>query len=423
MPRRWIRFICFAISIAFLIFGCQKIYLDGADSNHSVTLRLSGWGAGPTEQRLLQQVLDDFAASHPHINVKLESIADQYMDVIKTRLIGDAAPDVFYLDSLEAPFLMTQNVLEPLNTYIQPGFEIDDFEENLLNTFKLQDKIYGLPKDYSTLALYFNKEAFTKAGISEPPRTWEALRDTAKQLTVDRNQDGKPEQYGFGITPELPRLAYLIQAFNGEIIDRQGYARFAGAEGLTGLATVIDQYQADRTAARALDVGANSGSEMFGQGKAAMVFEGNWAIPFLQDTFPKLEFGTAELPTVNDKPGTMVFTVAYVMNRQTAHKQEAWELIAYLTGKEGMEKWTGTGFALPSRKSVARKLKVDQDPLRSALVAGVKYAMPWQVGKYPAVIVNSFNNQFMSAMLGEQPLAAAMQQAQQSANAQIRSME
>jgi multiple sugar transport system substrate-binding protein len=384
---------------------------------------LSGWGASPTEQRLLQQVLDDFAASHPHINVKLESIADQYMDVIKTRLIGDAAPDVFYLDSLEAPFLMTQNVLEPLNTYIQPGFEIDDFEENLLNTFKLQDKIYGLPKDYSTLALYFNKEAFTKAGISEPPRTWEALRDTAKQLTVDRNQDGKPEQYGFGITPELPRLAYLIQAFNGEIIDRQGYARFAGAEGLTGLATVIDQYQADRTAARALDVGANSGSEMFGQGKAAMVFEGNWAIPFLQDTFPKLEFGTAELPTVNDKPGTMVFTVAYVMNRQTAHKQEAWELIAYLTGKEGMEKWTGTGFALPSRKSVARKLKVDQDPLRSALVAGVKYAMPWQVGKYPAVIVNSFNNQFMSAMLGEQPLAAAMQQAQQSANAQIRSME
>ncbi|HEY9700167.1 MAG TPA: extracellular solute-binding protein [Trichocoleus sp.] len=141
MPRRWIRLICFAISIASLIFGCQKIYLDGADSNHSVTLRLSGWDASPTEQRLLQQVLDDFVASHPHISVKLESIADQYMDVIKTRLIGDAAPDVFYLDSIEAPFLMTQNVLESLNTYIQPDSEIDDFEENLLNTFVISGKL------------------------------------------------------------------------------------------------------------------------------------------------------------------------------------------------------------------------------------------------------------------------------------------
>jgi multiple sugar transport system substrate-binding protein len=33
------------------------------------------------------------------------------MDVIKTRLIGDAAPDVFYLDALEAALLMKYGVL------------------------------------------------------------------------------------------------------------------------------------------------------------------------------------------------------------------------------------------------------------------------------------------------------------------------
>ena len=384
MSRRWIKLISVVISLALLIVSCQEIRLNRGDKNQPVTIRLSGWGASLTEQQLLQQVLDDFEASHSHIRVELESIADQYMDVIKTRLIGDAAPDVFYLDSLEAPFLMTQNVLEPLNEYIQPDFEIDDFEKNLLNTFSFQDKIYGLPKDYSTLGLYYNKKAFSEAGISELPLTWEALRTVAKQLTIDQNQDSKPEQYGLGINPELPRLAYLVQAFDSGIVDQQGNAIFANQEGLSGLKAVVDQYQNDRTSARALDVGANSGSEMFGQEKAAMVFEGNWAIPFLQDTFPNLDFGTAELPTVNGKPGTMVFTVAYVMNRQTAHKQEA---------------------------------------LRSALVRGVKYAMPWQVGQYSAVIVDQFNNQFISALLGEQPLEAAMQQAQNSANAQIRSMQ
>jgi multiple sugar transport system substrate-binding protein len=38
------------------------------------------------------------------------------------------------------------------------------------------------------------------------------------------------------------------------------------------------------------------------------------------------------------------------MNKQAPHKKEAWELISFLTGKEGMKKWTGKGFALPARK-------------------------------------------------------------------------
>ncbi len=99
------------------------------------------------------------------------------------------------------------------------------------------------------------------------------------------------------------------------------------------------------------------------------------------------------MPTINDKKGTVVFTVAYVMNKQAQHKAESWELISYLTGKEGMQKWTGTGFTLPTRKSVAKNLGYNQDLLRSPLVAGVNYATPWQVGKYSGAIVNNFDNQ------------------------------
>ncbi len=78
---------------------------------------------------------------------------------------------------------------------------------------------------------------------------------------------------------------------------------------------------------------------------------------------------------------------------------------------------------MPTRKSVAQKLGYDQDPLRSPLVAGIDYATPWQVGKYPAAIVNNFDNQFVSALLGQQPLQQAMQRAQKTANQQIKTME
>jgi multiple sugar transport system substrate-binding protein len=413
------------ILIPFLIIvSCQQAVppVSLTTSPQPVILKLSGWGASPTEQNLLSQVLRDFESTHPYIKVRFEVIADQYMDVIKTRLIGDAAPDVFYLDSIEAPFLMEQNVLEPLNSYIKEDFDLADFEPNLLQIFTSQNQIYGLPKDFSTLALFYNRKAFANAGLTNPPKTWEELLTASKKLTIDLNKDGRPEQYGFGILPELPRLAHMIKAFGGQVVEGN-YAAFATDAAIRGVSLELEQYRDDRTSARAVDVGANNGNEMFGQGKAAMVLEGNWAIPYLQDTFPELDFATAEVPQINNKPSTMAFTVAYVMNQQTPHKQAAWELIAYLTGKTGMEKWTSTGFALPARQSVAqkfaKKLDAEGDRLRSPLLAGVKYATLWQVGQYPTAIVNNFNNQYLSALLGQKELPTAMRQAQESANQQV----
>jgi multiple sugar transport system substrate-binding protein len=420
MLRPWFRALAIAVLTLALIIGCQRTV---PDDNAIVTLKLSGWGASPTEQRLLQQVLRQFEATHPHIRVRLDAIADQYMDVMKTRLIGDAAADVFYLDVFEAPFLMRQSVLKPLNEYITPAFDLADFAPNLLQSFQVGNQIYGLPKDYSTLALYYNKKAFAAAGLSRPPLTWEELLNDSKRLTRDDDGDGRPEQYGLGILPELPRLLYLMQAYGGQAIDAQGRATFAREESLRGLNLVLQQYRNERTSVQASDVGSSSGTDIFGRGKVAMVLEGNWAIPFLEDTFPDLEYGTAEVPAVNNRKGTMVFTVAYVMNAKTEHAAEAWELIAYLTGKVGMQQWTSTGFALPTRRSVAEALNLEQDDLRSSLVAGVSYGTPWQVGEYSGAILNHFNNQFLSALLGEQPLKQAMERAEVAANSQIQASQ
>jgi multiple sugar transport system substrate-binding protein len=424
MKNNWLKFVALVVAIALWTIACQSIRLPEISTTSApVTIKLSGWTASPVEQNLLKKLLRDFEVKHPGIGVKYEAINDQYMDVIKTRLIGDAAPDVFYLDTLEAPFLMSQNVLEPLDAYLTPEFDLADFEETLINSFKFDRQIYGLPKDYSTLSLVYDRQAFQAAGLTSPPTTWEQLRTYSQQLTLDRNRDGKIDRYGYGVMPELARQAYTIRAFGGRLVDAKGDATFASDAGLNGLQSIVEQYQKDRTSAQKSDVGTNSGSEMLGQGKVAMAIEGNWAIPYLQSTFPQLDFGTAEVPSINHKKGTMVFTVAYVMNKQSRHKAAAWQLISYLTGTEGMEKWTSTGIALPSRKSVAQKLGYRQDPLRSPFVAGVEYAMPWQAGKYPAAIVNNFDNQFLSAMLGQQPLPQALQKAQADANRQIKSIE
>ncbi|ALF09922.1 ABC transporter substrate-binding protein [Parageobacillus thermoglucosidasius] len=417
--KRWLT----AVGITSVLMGSILAGCGGGDekaanketsgnNGEKVEVTLAGWGGNPSEQKLLQQTLDEFEKKHPNIKVKLEVISEQYMDVIKTRLIGGEGPDVFYLDAFEAPALIETGVLEPLDQYVTDDFDIDDFEKPLLDAFKGKDgHIYGFPKDYSTLALFYNKKMFKEAGV-EVPKTWDELRETAKKLTKGT------EVYGFGVAPELARLYYIAESKGGKVVT-DNKASFADPKVVEALQPIVDMHLKDKSAAQPSEVGANWGGEMFGQGKAAMVIEGNWAIPFLQDTFPNLEFGTAEVPSINGKKATMAYTVAYVMNKDSKKKKAAWELISYLTGKEGMKIWTSKGYALPTRKSVAKELGYDKDPLRAPLVAGASYATVWQQGTNLPIIVNNFNNQFVSAFLGERPLNEALKEAEKTANKEI----
>lgn len=410
--------VSFLAVVAIALPGCRN-QEPAVRAEETVTIRLSGWQSNPNEKQLLDKVIRSFEARNPTIKVKYEVINSEYMDVIKTRLIGDVAPDVFYLDAFEAPLLMKYDVLEPLDRYITPDFNLADFEPSLLNAFRYKGKLFGLPKDFSTLALFYNKSALAAAGIAQPPRTWNQFLVDAKKLTVDLNQDQKIDRYGFGVAPELARQTIMIKAFGGKLINQQGYATFAAPDGVKGLQLVINQYRGDRSSAQPTDVGATWGSEMLGQGKAAMVIEGPWSIPYFKETFPKLDFATAEVPTINGKAETMAFTVAYVMNRKTKHKAAAWKLIAYLTGKEGMKTWATQGLALPSRRSVLTETGYNKNPLYAPFARGAKYATIWQGGENLPTIRMNFNNQFISALLGEQPLPTAMKKAQDTANREI----
>jgi multiple sugar transport system substrate-binding protein len=416
MSKRNVLFLVVFLIGLIIVSSCS--HNRQLNRNRVVTITLSGW-SNLNEKQLLQEVLRDFEAKHPRIKVQYDAIADEYMDVLKTRLIGETAADVFYLEAFAAPEIMLPGVLEPLNSYITDNFNLADFYPQFLKAFQQDEKIYGLPKDYSTLALFYNKKAFRAVGLSQPPQTWTQLRKYAQKLTIDRNRDGRPEQYGFALVPELARQVFVIEAFGGELTNSKGEVTFAAPESLKGLQLLVDQYRLDRSAAQPSDVGTNSVGEMFGQEKVAMAIDGPWLIPYLQQTFPQVEYATAEVPTINDKKGTMAYTVAYVMNHKSKHKAVAWELISYLTGREGMKAWTSQGSVFPTRKSVTDALQYDKNPLYLPFIAGAEYATIWQLDKNLPIILNNFNNQFISAIIGKQSLASALQKAQKTADREI----
>ena len=80
----------------------------------AVTLRLMGWASSPEEDRLLNEVLDEFMAQHPTIQVKFEPVPE-YATKLQTDLAAGTAADVFYVDSLLAPDLMKRELLMELD--------------------------------------------------------------------------------------------------------------------------------------------------------------------------------------------------------------------------------------------------------------------------------------------------------------------
>ncbi len=233
--------------IASLLTGCGSG--QNQDTGDKVEITFAGWGSTPEETRLLDQVLADFEQSHPNIKVKREVIADQYMDVIKTRLIGGKGPDVFYLDAIEAPGLIETGALEPLNAYVSPDFDVEDFEKPLIHAFQKDEKIYGFPKGYSTLALFYNKKMLKEAGV-EVPKTWDELRAASRKLTKGN------KVYGFGQNPELARTFFIAQSAGGQVV-KQGRANFTAPQVLNALQPYVDQHLIDKTAAQPSDVGAS----------------------------------------------------------------------------------------------------------------------------------------------------------------------
>ena len=173
-------------------------------------------------------------------------------------------------------------------------------------------------------------------------------------------------------------LFYKFQASTrvGHIINDQGKMDINTPQAKTALEFYTNLYL-DGYAVKPGQVDAGWNGEAIGKEKVAMVVEGNWIVPYLKRDFPKVEFGIAELPAGPAGKATMAFTVAYAVATNAKNPDGSEALLNYLTGKEGMQKWTDLGLAMPTRKSL-RQHWVEKFPELGVFLTGAEYSHVWQ---------------------------------------------
>ncbi|WP_324669819.1 ABC transporter substrate-binding protein [Geochorda subterranea] len=382
-------------------------------------VRVSGWAG--TDVAIVEELITRFVepAVKPYgIEVRYEPIAEDFSTYLFNSLSAGTAPDLFYVDIFWAEPLMAAGQLEPLDAYLQRSEALskEDIIPSLLEAFTYQGKVYGIPKDFNTLAVFYNKDIFDEAGVPYPDEsdTWASFTDKLRR--VSRPQEGI---YGIALAPEFARFGAFAYAAGFRLFDERGRSDLSqpgfveAFEWYTGL---VDEGIGILPA----DIGQSWGGGAFATERVATAIEGAWILGFLRDQAPNLPYGATLLPrhAGTGQRGNFIYTVSWSINAASRVKEEAFRVLEALTSPEAQQWVLQRGLALPSRqallddpyfKQATAEAQANLVVFRGASEGNVQ---PFKFGRYGGDWMTPVNEALSAVMTGELTPQQALADAQ-----------
>ena len=119
-----------------------------------------------------QKCADAFKTANPNVNVKITQFAwDDYWSKLTNGFVAGTHPTCSPTTCPSTREFVTNQQLVPLDaTLAKDGFNVDQYQEGLADLWKGQDgKRYGLPKDFDTIAVFYNTKLVEEAGVRRDP--------------------------------------------------------------------------------------------------------------------------------------------------------------------------------------------------------------------------------------------------------------
>jgi multiple sugar transport system substrate-binding protein len=354
---------------------------SSAPAAGGVTIRWRTRPSDAAEQAVYEELnkTANAALQSKGITVQYDPSPNQgYFEKLKTELASGTAPDIFWIGAVElADFVNTGQILD-LKPLIDkdPSFKLDEFNPQTIKELSRDGKVYGLPRDISTMVTYYNEDLFKAAGLPTPKElaaegkwNWDALLQSAEKLT-----DSSKQQYGIGFGNWWgPGWGYFVNAAGGSPFnaDRSSCA-LNSPEAIAGATFVRNLY--DKKLLPASDAESEN---LFNAGKIGLYFNGRWFTPGVR-TNAKFTWDVAEMPQGKAK-STWLFWGPYLVNAKTANPEAAWEVLKQITSAEAMGKVAEMGTNIPARtnqEAIDVFLKSTPPANNQAFISGVEYAQP-----------------------------------------------
>jgi multiple sugar transport system substrate-binding protein len=341
-----------------------------------VTLTYFTFSAAPDHLGDLDEMIAIFEAAHPKIHIEVQTATfDDYFTKLQTLIAGGEAPDIFEMNYENFVSYAAKGVLLNLEPMAQADAEYDAsiYYPRALEAFQYNGMQLGMPETFSTVVLYYNKDAFDAAGLDYPAADWTWTEAIGAGKAIMAANEGM-----WGLHSGIQFWEFYKKA-------AQNNCQFFNADQTEVLINSPECVAALETMLSLLDEGVMPSSEemagvsdgdMFTSGDLAMTVSGIWmfaafeSAPFNWDI--QVEPGMAT-------QATHFFSNAVNVFAGTKHPEEAYQWVKFFTSDPAMaEIRINTGWELPTLNNpeyVAGYLAQSPPENRQAVFDSLEYAI------------------------------------------------
>ncbi len=355
-------------------FGCKGSSTAGQQATAPVTLTY--WRVFD-DSDAFSEIITKYKALHPYVNIEYRKLRySEYESELLNAMAEDRGPDVFSIHNTWikryepklAPMPETTTMAFPVLTgtikkevvnevRTNKSLSLKEIKDNFVDAvaydvISKENKIYGLPLSVDSLVMYYNKDLFNNAGISQAPKYWN--KDFLQMIKKLTKQDPKKGIIQSGIalggSSNIERYSDVLS-----VLMMQNGATMLGDDNKIAFNTIPSfaretNYNPGLEALRFYTDFANPSKEsyswnsempnsleMFIGGNLAIMFGYAYHLPIIKSRAPKLNFSIANFPQIEGNPPTNINFANYwveVVSKKSKYTNEAWDFVQFITKEE-----------------------------------------------------------------------------------------
>ena len=333
-----------------------------------VTIKYILWDSA--QQPAYQAVADAFQKANPNIKIEIGQLGwSDYWTGLQTGMVSGDVPDVFTDHLAMVNDFASKGQLVDLTPYVtKDKVDTTKYLNGLGDLWTKNGKRWGLPKDWDTITIVYNKDMLKEAGYTEAeansltwnPKDGGTFEKFIAKLSLDKNGKNGLDpafdpknvvRYGFALSHSDDRGQAQFSPFavsnnwmytSGTFKADYKYDDPKFIESIDWMVKVTKKgWMADYPSTQ------NGATGVFTAKKAATTFDGSWMIGYYSSN-AGFAVGFAKLPAGPAGVKSMINGLADSITVGSKHKDEAWQWVKFL-GSEEAQKIVGTfGVVFPA---------------------------------------------------------------------------
>lgn len=366
-------------------------------------LTLSYWDKNQTPT--VDAAIAAFNETYPNITVTPSITAfKDYFSKLRTQAEGENLPDVFWMNGPNIQLYASNGMLAPLDDL--EDVDWSNYPKALVDLYTVEDKHYGVPKDYDVVAVWCNTKMFADAGVEVPTGewTWADFHDTCAALL----QGGAPYAVVADIIGGGQESYYNTIAQAGGYVIKDQKSGYDDPKTIEGL-----QFWRDLIETKAMPevkvMDDSSPRQLFQGQQAAMFWAGSWEAAVMQEEYSSPDdLVVVPLPT-GEQQATTIHGLAYVARADGPNLAAAKALISVFGSKETAMTEAANGTAIPAFNGTQEQWTALNEKwnLQVYIDGAEEYSVAYPVSANTAAWNEKENELLVPAFQGDRPVPDA----------------